>query len=120
MCINQEQYNEILERFNNIEFRQQLLFENNAVSRVLFEYEITQSQYTEIMNLMDDYRNRISNREDVSHGDFERCIYNIIPRQNGNYHFCEEIVLAFKELHRWEEVFENLYGDMSKYNNLKR
>lgn len=43
MEISQEQYNEILERLNNIEFRQELLFENDEVSRILFEHEITQS-----------------------------------------------------------------------------
>ena len=120
MEISHEQYNEILERLRNIEFRQQLLFENNVVSRVLFEYGITHSQYTEIMNLMDDYRRKINSGEDVTHGDFERNIYGIVPNEDGNYHFCEEIALAFKELHRWEEVFENLYGDMSKYNNLDK
>lgn len=117
MEISQEQYNEILERLNNIEFRQELLFENDEVSRILFEHEITQSQYRLIMDLMDEYRNRIRDNEDVSHGDFERCIYNIVPNKDGNYHFCEEIALAFKERKRWEEVFENLYGDMPKYSD---
>lgn len=119
MGISQEQYNEILERLENIEFRQQLLFEDNEVSRILFEYEITKLQYRKIMDLMDDYRKKINSKKKVSHGEFERNIYDIVPKENGNYHFCEEIALAFKEEHRWEEVFENLYGNMPKYNNLK-
>ena len=117
MEISQERYNEILERLNNIEFRQELLFENDEVSRILFEHEITQSQYRLIMDLMDEYRNRIRDNEDVSHGDFERRIYNIVPNKDGNYHFCEEIALAFKERNQWEEVFENLYGNMPKYSD---
>lgn len=70
------------------------------------------------MDLMDEYRNRIRDNEDVSHGDFRKTVFIIqTSNKDGNYHFCEEIALAFKERNRWEEVFENLYGDMPKYSD---
>lgn len=32
---------------------------------------------------------------------------------------CEELVKGFRDENRWEEVFDNLYGEMPKYSYLK-
>lgn len=42
------------ERLDFIEFRQELLFGNSEVDRILFKYNITHPQYTQIMDLMND------------------------------------------------------------------
>lgn len=108
----------IEERLEFIEFRQELLFNDSEVDRMLFEYNITRSQYVSIMDLMDDYRKKIGNKEKVSHGSFERSIYHIVDHLEGNYHFCEYITRAFMNAGRWEEVFPALYGDMTKYKGI--
>ena len=54
-----KEYNNIMERLDFIEFRQQLLFDNDDVSRSIFEYGLTREQYKRIMALMQDYRERI-------------------------------------------------------------
>ena len=46
---------EIEERFDFIEFRQDLLFE---VSRLLYEYKISRREYEKIMDLMDEFRKK--------------------------------------------------------------
>jgi hypothetical protein len=107
------------ERLDFIEFRQQLLFSNTEVDRILFEYNITQDQYREIMDLMDEYRETIESGETVSNGEFEQRIYDIVEHLEGNYHFCEYLTRAFKNEGRWEEVFISLYGDMPKYKGLE-
>ena len=38
-----KEYNKIMERLDFIEFRQQLLFDNDDVSRSIFEYGLTLS-----------------------------------------------------------------------------
>ena len=106
------------ERLDFIEFRQQLLFDNDDVSRILFEYQITLPEYTAIMNLMDQLRNKIDNGEKVSLGSYEQEIYRIVPSMNHDYHFCEFIAKAFYENGRWKEVFPALYGDSPKYSYL--
>lgn len=106
------------ERLDYIEFRQELLFYNSEVDRMLFEYKITHPQYTKIMDLMDEYRRKIDNNEEVSHGLFEDSIYKIVTHLEGDYHFCEYITRAFMNEGRWEEVFPALYGDMSKYKGI--
>lgn len=45
-----------MERLEFIEFRQQLLFDNDDVSRSIFEYGLTREQYKRIMDLTQDYR----------------------------------------------------------------
>lgn len=111
------EFDSIEERLDYIEFRQRLLFDNDDVSRLLFEYEITHDEYTKIMDLMDEYRKKIENKESVSNDIFEEKIYSIVPSKFGDYHFCEYIAKAFMESRRWEEVFPALYGDMLKYKN---
>lgn len=98
-----------------MEFRQDLIFYNTAVNRILYEYKITKEQNDKIMDLMDDYRKKIDNRQKVSHGTFEQQIYDIVTQHDGNYHFVEFLTKAFKEENRWEEVFDALYGDMPKF-----
>lgn len=103
------------ERLNFIEYRQQLLFENTGYSRLLFEYEITREQHTAIMDVFDEYRNKIDNNEEVHHGSFEQKIYEVVPQHNGNYHFVEFLAQENHKRGSWEEVFEALYADMPKY-----
>lgn len=118
--MNEEQYNEIMDRLDFIEFRQQLLFNNDEVSRLLFECNVTHKQYQKIMGVMETYRVMIGRKEKVSHTSFENEIYTVMGRRNDiDYHFCEGIALAFRNQDRWNEVFDALYGDMPKYAYLK-
>lgn len=107
------------DRLDYIEFRQQLLFDNDGLSRLLFEYQITEPEYKSIMDLMDSYRSKLEKGEKIYSGEYEQKIYELIPSRNGDYHFCEYLVQAFYEEHRWEEVFPALYGDSPKYSYLK-
>lgn len=113
-----DKYEELKKRIEMLEFRQQLLFDNDDVSRLLFEYNITHQQYRNIMDLMDLYRTEIDNNRPVYNGAFEDAIYKIIPEHAGDYHMCEYIARAFMDTGRWEEVFPALYGDMPKYRYL--
>jgi hypothetical protein len=111
---------ELEEKIDFLMFRQDLLFYNSAVNRVLYEFGINKEQYNRIMDLMDNYREKIGNNEKVSHGKFEEEIYTIVPELKGNYHFVESLTRAFWEDSRWEEVFETLYGNLPKYKYLKK
>lgn len=106
--------NELENRLSLLEFKVQLLSEDSNVSRLLFEYNITHSQYTKLMDLMDNLRVTISNKIPVDHTSFEEKVYDILDK-NGDYHFCESLAQSFMEDERWEEVFPALYGDMPKY-----
>lgn len=113
------QFNTIEERLDYIEFRQQLLWENDSLSRFLFECEITEKEYSEIMDIMDELRNKIAQKSEVYSGEFERAIYKIVPSHKGDYHFCEDIAMLFMENGRWAEVFPALYGGSPKYSYLR-
>lgn len=114
MCDNSK-IEELEKKIEMLEFRQQLLFDNDDLSRLLFEYNITHQQYRDIMDLMDSYRDDIDNNRNVDNSAFEDAIYKIVPEHSGDYHMCEYLARAFMDTGRWEEVFPALYGDMPKY-----
>lgn len=111
-------FNTIEERLDFIEFRQELLFNNTDIDRLLFDYEITRDEYRKIMDLMDKYRTKIDNNEEVNHGAFEDSIYQIVPSHRSDYHMCEYIARDFANGRRWEEVFTVLYGDFPIYDGV--
>ncbi|HDR4908363.1 DUF1878 domain-containing protein [Bacillus thuringiensis] len=111
---------ELEETIELLTFRQNLLFSNTSVDRALYEYDITKKQYNLIMDLMDKYRTKIDRKEQVSNGVFEGEMYDIVPQHSGNYHFVESLTRAFWENDRWEEVFDNLYRVLPKYQYLKK
>lgn len=113
-------FNSLEDELHFVEFRQELLFNNTGIDRLLFEYEITQEEYRKIMDLMDSMRNQLDKGEKISHGTFEREMYEIVPSRDGDYHMCEYIAREFMDAGRWEEVFPALYGDMPKYSFLKK
>lgn len=102
------------ERFDFLEFRQELLFDNTEYSRLLFEYRVTKEQNQAIIDVFQDFRNKIDNGESVHHGSFEERIYEIVPQHHRAYHFAEFLALDNHKRGRWEEVFEALYGDAPK------
>lgn len=108
----------INERLDFIEFRQDLLFRDTELSRLLFEYKITRKQFESIECLMDEYRDNILNGYEVNSDDFERKIYNIVPLEDGNFHFCEYITKSFMSEGKFEEVFILLYGHLPKYQEI--
>lgn len=116
-----DKYEELVKRIEKLEFKQNLLFYDDEVSRVIFEYDFSKEQYEKLMNLLDNYRNQIRDgiKEGINNAKFEREVYNIIPEHDGDYHMCEIILYTMKEAGRWEEVFDEIYGDMPKYQFLK-
>lgn len=110
-------FDTLTEKINFISFRQQLLFDNDEASRILFENEVNEQESRAIMDLMDSYREKLSCGDPVSHSQFESEVYSIVPHLKGDYHFCEMLSKAFHDDGRWEEVFPALYGGLPKYRN---
>lgn len=113
------EFENIGDRLDYIEFRQELLFNNSDLDRSIFEYELTRNEYRNVMNLMDSIRQKIENHISVSHTAFEAEMYKIVPSHRDDYHMCEYLARAFMDEGRWEEVFPALYGHMPKYQYLK-
>lgn len=105
----------IEERLEFIEYRQQLLFDNTPISRILFEYDVSEKQNQTLMGIFEDYRQKIESGESVHHGTYEQEVYEAVPQNDGNYHFAEIIAKTLHEDGRWTEVFETLYGEMPKF-----
>lgn len=103
----------LVEKVEMLGFRTELLAEDTNIARLLLETNIGREQYTSMMELMEEFRRKIDNGEDVSHIEFEMRIAEITG--NIDYHFAELVARSFMEDKRWEEVFSNLYGHMTKY-----
>ena len=93
------------------------------IERLFKEYNVTKDEQRKIMDVMDKYREQISDGISVSHAEFENDIISVfggyLPATRRNpaieYHFCEFVAKNFMEDRRWEEVFPALYGDFVKY-----
>lgn len=85
------------------------------VERVRRTYNITDSQYLEIMHIMDEVAEAIRNGEEYTNYRLERKMIPVIKLSNPGkvieYHAVQGIVSAFLEDGRWEEVFLTLYKD---------
>ena len=108
-------FDTLSEKIDFIIFRQQLLFSNDEVSRILFENEVNEQESRAIMDLMDSYREKLSCGDPASHSQFESEVYSIVPHLKGDYHFCEMLSKAFHDDGRLVEVFPALYGGLPKY-----
>lgn len=113
------EFSNIEERLNYIEFRQQLLFSNTNLDRLIFEYEITSTEFNKIMDLFDEIRDKLLTGEKVTLGYYESEMYQIVPSHAGDYHMCEYIARTMMDEGRWVEVFPALYGSMPKYSCIK-
>ncbi|AJQ62752.1 hypothetical protein BTT_64330 (plasmid) [Bacillus thuringiensis serovar morrisoni str. 4AA1] len=113
-----DEIEQLKQQVAHLTFKQNLLFTNGSVERLVFDYDLTQIQFTQIMDLMDEYRKMIGEGKQVSHHEFEMQINAIVP--DHGYHFAEAITYAFWENNRWEEVFNELYRGMEKYKYVKR
>ncbi len=119
--MNPEQKINILEKENfalrkeldHIKFKLELLFDNDPVSRFIFEMNYSREQYSGIMDLMDEMRNKLDNNQEVSASEFESKFQAIT--NDSDYHNAEIITRLFMEERRWEEVFPALYGKFQKY-----
>lgn len=98
---------------DNTNFKLKLLFDNDPVSRFVFEMNYSYEQYTAIMDLMDETRNKLDNNEEITSSDFEYRYQQIT--NDHDYHSAEIITRLFMEERRWEEVFPALYGKFQKY-----
>ncbi|MBE5907646.1 MAG: DUF1878 domain-containing protein [Lachnospiraceae bacterium] len=87
------------------------------------DYNITESEKNEIMDTLDKYRKHIARGEIVNSSAYENDIYEIFGGRMHvdshtpaiDYHFCELVLKYYADDGRWEEVFENLYGDFPIY-----
>ncbi len=107
-------FDELEERLDFIEYRQELLFNNSPFSRELFECEVTRKEYLDIIKLLEEFQERINRQNPVSNGEYERRVYEIVPHLQGNYHFCKSVLKLLYENGDYKEVYIELFCDNSQ------
>lgn len=116
--MNTQQYEEIMERLDDLEFRQDLLLEDTKMSRFVLEHRFAKKEYESLMDLMEEYRNKIDRKERCSNTTFEQDVYTIVPSHDGDYHMCEDMARILHEEGRWTDVFTVLYANKPKYSGI--
>lgn len=85
------------------------------VESVRKSYNINDNQYSRIMDIMDEAAAAIRNGEEYTNYKLERKMISVVKSSNPDkvieYHAIQDIVSAFLEDGRWEEVFLTLYKD---------
>lgn len=107
------------EKVDHLEFKQSLMLDRSHTNDTLLEYNVTEAQYRYIMDIMDDIRKKLDQKQNINNAYFENKVLKYMNRDDVDYHFCEYITMAFMKDGRWEEVFPALYGSMAKYQYLK-
>lgn len=108
----------IEERLDFIEFRMDMLREGTEFTNFVYDCEITRGQLKELYDVMDKYRSKIDNSEDVSSIEYESEVLQIVDSRRLDYHFCESFARLLWEEKRYAEVFATLYKDSPKFRNL--
>lgn len=109
---------ELQERLDLIEFRMDLLFSDDPVSRLLYEAKITRNQEQNLVDLMSKYREMIDADEKVISSRYETEVFEILPQIGNDYHFCESYAKLCYDDGRWQDVFEALYKNNIKFQHL--
>lgn len=109
---------EMNERLDYIEFRMDLLRECTDFTKYIYDCKVTKEQLSKLYELMDVYRERIDNSQDVVSSAYESEVLSIVGRDELDYHFCELFSRLLWEEEKYEEVFEALYGDKQKFKKL--
>ena len=108
--------NTMEERLDFIEFRQELLCEDNPISRWAIKHKISREQYSQIKDLVAEYKAYIEDGQSVAHTVFESKVYKIIPKYKDNHSYVDEMWKAFYESNIEQDVFYELYGGLVQYN----
>jgi hypothetical protein len=85
--------------------------EREPFTHYVLEYDLTEYQVRAIYDLMDEMRAAIKSDNPPSHHNFETRVYEIVPLQNGNYHFAEGIVSSLNRERRYEDVYQYMKKD---------
>lgn len=109
---------ELQERLDFIEFRMDMLRENTEFSKYIYDCEVTENQLQTLYSIMDDFRGKIDNSEDVNSSQYESEVLKVVDNKKLDYHFCETFARLLWEEERYEEVFPALYKDSNKFRHL--
>lgn len=82
--------------------------QRNRFTHLCFESNLTESQETQILDLMDEVSKSIEAGTPMNHHDFEERIYEIVPHRAGSYSFAETIVSVLNREGRWPDVFQHM------------
>lgn len=109
---------DINERLNDIDFKMELLREGTEFSLYLYDCEITRDQRNALLDIMDRLSADISKGKAVSSARYESDVLKVVDDRKHDYHFCELFAKLLWEDRRYEDVFETLYGNSLKYQDI--
>lgn len=109
---------ELEERLDFIEFRMDLLRAGTDFCKYLYDCEITRGQLSNLYDIMDYFRGKIDNGEEISSVDYEAKVLDVVDNITLDYHFCESFAELLWKEERYEEVFPALYGKSQKFKHL--
>jgi hypothetical protein len=102
---------EIERRVEELEYKVEVLHEliddpkHHHFNHVILDNNLARSEVNKIFGLMDEVT---VNLEDTSVDEFEKKLYEIIPRMKGNSHFVESVIESLYEDGRYEDVYNRL------------
>lgn len=96
---------DLFQKLDFIEFRQELLFRNTGLDRLLFENRITRIQYEELLQLFDMFNKNMI--ENLNKDEFKSAVLNVIHSDKEN--LPKMLAYEFYKQNKYTNVFSNLY-----------
>lgn len=107
------------QEINQIKYRMDLLFENSPLSRLLYEYNITEEQDRKIQDVLNLLEKRMEDGEEVTSSEYESMVCEICAdNPNVEYHFCEKYARECWLEGRWKDTIKNLYSWNRRFDEL--
>lgn len=104
------------ERLAHLEFQMGLLIhavdmEDRPFDGLILESNLTEVQRRQILDLMNEADKSIESGKPMGHHEFERRVYAIDPKHDGDYSFAENIVSCLNREQRYQRVFKHMRQD---------
>ncbi len=85
--------------------------DRHPFTHVILEREITRDQKEKLYDLMNKAQDSIAKGNAIPHHDFEKRVYEIVPKEAGDYHFAEEIVASLNVSGQYRTVYDHMKKD---------
>ncbi len=70
--------------------------------------DLTKEQVEKIFDLMDEASTSVLNGKPMRHVDFEKRVYELVPKHSGDYHFAESIVKTLNDTGQYTDVYRHM------------
>jgi tetrahydromethanopterin S-methyltransferase subunit B len=79
--------------------------ERHPFTYLTVEMDLTKEQVAKLFDLMDEASKSLLSGKPMHHVEFEKRVYEMVPKYNGDYHFAESIIRTLNDTGQYTDVY---------------